>query len=351
MLLRYRGFSSIHHKMDDPTISGDGSMSTLLERAHDLKEEEDRKRAEEGEAVPQPGKAAMRLYMLNNAVPFVGFGFLDNALMIIFGEMIDQTLSVTLGFSTMTAAALGNMLADVCGCASGGAVERFADKMGMPHARLTVEQEALPNVARAGVYGQMVGVWVGCVLGCFPLFLIDSEGEKAKKRKAEILTVVQRGVSEALGVDNSTLYLVNDGPDGSKILEGTRGDGTTCTLPSYWGLAGHAFATGSTLWADDVYVDFPEVFVSAMDKATDYRTKSSITVPIMGGDGTCIAVLQLINKMQDDGTVGIFSLADMHFTEEVADFLAFAIEGEELVFKQVINILRRRRQRTAAEAY
>ena len=42
-------------------------------------------------------------------IPFVGFGFLDNALMIIAGDYIDTTIGVALGISTMAAAGFGMM--------------------------------------------------------------------------------------------------------------------------------------------------------------------------------------------------------------------------------------------------
>ena len=35
------------------------------------------------------------------SIPFVGFGILDNAIMIFFGDIIDMTLCVKMGFSTM----------------------------------------------------------------------------------------------------------------------------------------------------------------------------------------------------------------------------------------------------------
>ena len=43
----------------------------------------------------------------NSMIPFIGFGFLDNALMIIAGDYIDTTIGVTLGISTMAAAGFG----------------------------------------------------------------------------------------------------------------------------------------------------------------------------------------------------------------------------------------------------
>jgi len=45
-----------------------------------------------------------------NTIPFIGFGFLDNAIMVLAGEYIDQSLGTLLCISTMAAAALGNII-------------------------------------------------------------------------------------------------------------------------------------------------------------------------------------------------------------------------------------------------
>jgi len=69
---------------------------------------------------------------LASAVPFVGFGFMDNFGMIIFGEYIDSTLGVALGLSTMMAAGLGNAVADVVGISFGQTIEAISAKLGLP---------------------------------------------------------------------------------------------------------------------------------------------------------------------------------------------------------------------------
>jgi len=288
------------------------------------------------------------LVMLNNAVPFIGFGFLDNALMIICGEMIDQTLCVTMAFSTMTAAALGNMIADVCGCASGGAVERLADRLGMPRANLGREQSRLPIVTRVGIYGQMIGVFLGCCLGCFPLLCIDpnkSEKAKAQKRKEDLLLLVQRKLYLILGADRCTLFIVKQNDDGEQELLGTREDGQT-SLHKMKGMVSHAVDTGKTIWAHDVYEEYPNIFNPAVDKASGYKTKSSVVVPILSTEGLVLGVLQLVNKMEEDGSIGKFTEADVFAAEEVASFLAYELEEEddEVGFQRILNILERRQK-------
>nr|CAH8875456.1 unnamed protein product [Trichobilharzia regenti] len=57
----------------------------------------------------------LKLVVAGSCLPFIGFGFLDNAIMIIAGEYIDLTFSAMLGISTMAAAGLGNLVSDLFG--------------------------------------------------------------------------------------------------------------------------------------------------------------------------------------------------------------------------------------------
>ena len=45
-------------------------------------------------------------------LPFIGFGFLDNFLMLSFGDVIESHLAEKFVLSTMTCAAIGNIFAD-----------------------------------------------------------------------------------------------------------------------------------------------------------------------------------------------------------------------------------------------
>lgn len=46
-----------------------------------------------------PSYAELRQVFLNQSLPFIGFGFLDNLIMIVAGDYIDATIGVTLGLS------------------------------------------------------------------------------------------------------------------------------------------------------------------------------------------------------------------------------------------------------------
>ncbi|MFB1004520.1 MAG: hypothetical protein QMC70_10350, partial [Bacteroidia bacterium] len=47
------------------------------------------------------------------SVPLIGFGFLDNCIMIVAGDAIDNGVGRALRISTMAAAGLGNLISDV----------------------------------------------------------------------------------------------------------------------------------------------------------------------------------------------------------------------------------------------
>lgn len=114
------------------------------------------------------------LVALYNAVPFVGFGFLDNTIMIlgvkhfilflisckrrsskirnsvilpIFqGDSIELMVGSVITISTMMAAALGNTLSDIVSIGSAFYVEKFAAKLGVKKPQLTTAQLNLSSV-------------------------------------------------------------------------------------------------------------------------------------------------------------------------------------------------------------
>jgi len=136
-----------------------------------------------GLQVPAPTARQLKLVAVEAMVPFIGFGFIDNALMILAGDYIDLTLGVTFGVSTMFAAGLGNLISDVAGVGLGGVVERFAEKMGLPTAQLTRAQLKLRITRYTHHGGCALGVAIGCLLGMFPLYFMDTD--KAERLKHE----------------------------------------------------------------------------------------------------------------------------------------------------------------------
>ncbi|GFT57278.1 transmembrane protein 65 [Nephila pilipes] len=124
-----------------------------------------------------PSKAQLQTLLAHSAVPFIGFGFLDNLIMIIAGDYIDATIGITLGISTMAAAGLGNTLSDVAGIGSAWYVERIASKIGVKSPTLTPAQTALSRSRWCINLGRALGVTIGCLLGMFPLLFRKKDAE------------------------------------------------------------------------------------------------------------------------------------------------------------------------------
>ena len=72
--------------------------------------------------VEPPSRAQLWRLALANGVPFVGFGFADNVIMILAGDAIDKSIGVTLGISTLAAAGFGNLLSGVGGIGDNAAI-------------------------------------------------------------------------------------------------------------------------------------------------------------------------------------------------------------------------------------
>lgn len=147
--------------------------------------------------VPEPTRRQLYVVAIHQAIPFVGFGIMDNAILIMAGEAIDVYLGVTLGISTMCAAAIGNIVSDLCGVIFGTVIEdallgwsKTIEKITKgrvklpPMPKLTYEQRKLRSVKWSGQMGCAVGLTIGCVIGMFPLLFFPAE-DRSKEKACE----------------------------------------------------------------------------------------------------------------------------------------------------------------------
>eukprot|EP01064_Diplonema_japonicum_P031338 TRINITY_DN5566_c0_g1_i1.p1 TRINITY_DN5566_c0_g1~~TRINITY_DN5566_c0_g1_i1.p1 ORF type:complete len:232 (+),score=50.59 TRINITY_DN5566_c0_g1_i1:152-847(+) len=127
--------------------------------------------------------SATQLYRLAMliGVPMVGFGFVDNFLMITFGDVIESSIGVTMALSTMAAAGLGNLCSDVAGLGLSKAIEDSAARIGLKPPNLTAAQSATLQVRLVSLGASVLGVSIGCILGMVPLLF---KPDKPKKKDA-----------------------------------------------------------------------------------------------------------------------------------------------------------------------
>uniref|UniRef100_M4A5H8 Transmembrane protein 65 n=1 Tax=Xiphophorus maculatus TaxID=8083 RepID=M4A5H8_XIPMA len=120
--------------------------------------------------IAPPTAAQLRYVLLHNAIPFVGFGFLDNCIMIVAGTQIELSIGVVLGISTMFPFFLLFRLA--------GYVEALASRLGMQIPELSPKQADMWQTRVSCHTGKAIGVGIGCILGMFPLLFFSDDDEK-----------------------------------------------------------------------------------------------------------------------------------------------------------------------------
>lgn len=169
-------------------------------------------------AVPPPTREQLLAHFKHCAVPMVGFGFMDNTVMLHAGNAIDMTFGVTFGLSTLCAAACGQICSDMAGVSFGRVIEAAASKVGMTPSFLTGAQMELPQVKRVGVCGGLVGVACGCTLGMGNLLLIDSS-------KASQLKLASQCGNFSVALSNSAVEGVT-----SVTIVGPPMDGITASV-------------------------------------------------------------------------------------------------------------------------
>jgi len=135
------------------------------------------------EAVPKPTLAQLVSVSFQVGLPFIGFGFVDNFLMIIAGDFIESWIGVVVPISTMAAAGLGNAVSDVVGISLAHHIESFSMKF-VKVPKLTPEQWNLRLVNWVAVISKSLSIFVGCIIGMAPLlFMKDDKDEKEKEKK------------------------------------------------------------------------------------------------------------------------------------------------------------------------
>jgi hypothetical protein len=131
--------------------------------------------------VATPTRQQLVRAFFNAAIPMVGFGFMDQTVMLQAGNAIDCSIGVTFGLSTLTAAAFGQVCSDASGVLFGGTLESLAARAGLPKAGLSSAQRKLKIVKHTKFVGGFCGVIVGCILGLVNLFFIDTERSSTLK--------------------------------------------------------------------------------------------------------------------------------------------------------------------------
>ena len=139
----------------------------------------------------------------------------------------------------------------------------------------------------------------------------------------QLLILIMAKVCELMEADRSTLYLLSE--DGrqlwSKVSQGA--ERVEIRLEVGEGIAGWVAETREIVNIPDAYAD--QRFQPRVDVNSGYRTRSILTVPMLGALGGLVGVLQVLNK-----TDGPFLRADEELLLALAAQAAIAIENARL---------------------
>jgi signal transduction histidine kinase/CRP-like cAMP-binding protein len=154
----------------------------------------------------------------------------------------------------------------------------------------------------------------------------------------KLLGLILGAASKGLGADRGTVYLVDDlkGELWSKVAGGDKM--AEIRLPIGKGISGHVAKTGEIINIPDAYADAR--FNPDVDKATGYRTRNMLCMPLKNRDGKIVGVFQLLNKAD-----GPFDEGDVQFIEALSAHASVAIENarqaQELVQSERLSAVGR----------
>ncbi len=145
-----------------------------------------------------------------------------------------------------------------------------------------------------------------------------------------LLAKIMAASTELLEAERSTICLFDEKADELWSLVAEQAGTKEIRIPSDAGVAGSTFQSGETLNIPDAYAD-PR-FTPEVDRATGFRTRSILCVPVVNKQGVKIGVTQALNK-----SGGPFTGDDERRLNAFTSQVAAALENAEL-FDEVLRL-------------
>ena len=145
----------------------------------------------------------------------------------------------------------------------------------------------------------------------------------------KLLRKIMGVATDLLDAERSTLFVHDPVRDElwSRVAEGL--SAREIRIPSQVGIAGEVFTTRQAVNIPDAYADAR--FNPEIDRATGFRTRSILCVPVVNKHGVPIGVVQVLNHQG-----GAFTARDQRRIEMLAAQSAIALENAQL-FREVVN--------------
>lgn len=173
----------------------------------------------------------------------------------------------------------------------------------------------------------------------------------AERNIDRLLEMILEEAKQLANADGGTLYLVSDtetelqfaivqtsslhvkrGGTAAKIDWPPVPLETPSGVPNHQHVCAHVAITGKTVNIEDVYQyeGFDFQGTRHFDRATGYRSRSMLVVPMLNHENTVIGVLQLLNAMEGDKIIP-FSSMSLEITESFASQAAIAVSNKRLI--------------------
>lgn len=151
--------------------------------------------------------------------------------------------------------------------------------------------------------------------------ILDAAKHLGSERNIDrLLERILDEAQETMDCDRCSLFIVDHdrGELWSKIAQGSESE---IRFPIGKGIAGQCAATREPILINDAYAD--ERFNPEVDKATGYRTRNILTVPMLDADGLITGVIQALNKHGGQD----FSAEDQELLMALGGQAAVAVEN------------------------
>jgi HD-GYP domain-containing protein (c-di-GMP phosphodiesterase class II) len=178
-----------------------------------------------------------------------------------------------------------------------------------------------------------------------------ARGLSVVQQVPRLLEKILLGAKELTSAEGGTLYSVEPGRGlvfsilvNDKLGLRCGGEAPPCTLPdvplylpdgqpNLANVCAYAAFRRQTVNLSDAYQSegFDFEGTKAADRALHYRSQSFLTIPLLNHRRECLAVLQLINRLDSQGQVSRFTAEDVALAEALAAQAAISLENTQLL--------------------
>jgi len=138
-----------------------------------------------------------------------------------------------------------------------------------------------------------------------------------------LFDLVMAETNKIIGSERSSVFLHDERQGDLFTLVATGLEQGQIRIQADKGVAGYVFKQRAPLVIEDVRED-PRFFAE-VDLQSGFRTRSILALPLINREGTCIGVLEALNKIS-----GNFSESDIEILSTIAGYVAIALENAKL---------------------